>query len=122
MQTVVVQEADATEHLMGRRRDAAGRLAGDHLGASGQGAGRLSPIDASRGVEGRELRGIRIHRHVRAMMLDRLEGADRLPELLAPARVGDRVIERGPGRARELGTDEDRRPGYVVGRVVLAMG
>src|ERR1035441_9074482 len=52
--------------------------------------------------------------HVGELELDRLEGVDRLAELLALARVGDRVVGRPLSDAQCLGGDAE--PGAIQGR------
>jgi hypothetical protein len=56
----------------------------------------------------RRLGVLELHGHVRHQVLHGLEGADRLPELLAIARVRDRDIDHALGQSQALGGSAER--------------
>ena len=80
------------------RGDRAGEL-GLAVGAGG-GAG---------GVPGHRRGALGTDEHVREVVLDRLERADRAAELLAHLRVGQRHLQGGPRAAGRLGRDDRAR-------------
>ncbi len=110
MRVVLPGAADAAEHLdavldvglrggdtdargQGRRNGELG-LIGIRRGAGGVGGGHLGLLGAAQ--------------HLRAQVLDGLEAADRLAELLAHLGVGDRGVQRPSGDAGGLGRQHGR--------------
>ncbi len=81
------------------------------------GRGHLARVPRHRRRVDRRTGHLRPHQHPRAQVLDRLERPDRLPELLALARVPHRQLHR-PQRAPELQRGRQQRPRLPVHRGV----
>src|ERR1700756_3484551 len=115
MRVVLPGAADAAEHLNAifdvglRRGDAGARRQGRRnrvlvgvgirRGAGGIGGGPPRPLGLLGAAQ-----------HLRTKVLDGLEAADRLAELLAHLGVGDRGVQRPSGHAGGLGRPHRRRP------------
>ena len=84
-------------HRVERRLDE--RLADEQLGHRGVQRGAPRVLEAPGGAVGEQPRRLELHLHVGDAVRDRLELADRLAELRARARVGDRRLQQPLHRA-----------------------
>ena len=114
VRVVLPGDADAAEHLNAVLDVGLGRLDPDARG-DGRGNGQLAVIVVAGGAGGiggghRHLLGAA--QHLGAQVLDRLEAADRLAELLAHLGIGDGGIQRPTGDSRRFGGQHGR--GQVV--------
>src|SRR5262245_56982835 len=100
VEIVLPRVADAAVDLDAVLEDAARGFAGRGLGdVAGPPAVRVVGVDAHRRVVHRRSRPLERERHLRELVLDRLEAADRHVELLAFLRVRERHREDLASRA-----------------------
>jgi hypothetical protein len=107
---VLPGDADAAEHLDAVLGVGLGGLDPDARGDRG-GDGQLAGIAIACGagrVGGGDRHLLGAAQHLGAQVLDRLEAADRLAELLAHFRIRDRGVQRPPGDARRFGGQHGR--------------
>src|ERR1039458_2468997 len=81
-------------HLHRLARDPFGHLGGKRLGQSGFVVASLAGVFFAGGEVAKLARGFDLDGHVRQLVPDHLEVADRLAELLAVLRILDRAFER----------------------------
>src|SRR5208282_4014754 len=84
----------AAMHLHRLARDPLGHLGGERLGQSGLVVASLASVFFGGGEVAKLPRGLDLDGHVRQLVPDHLEVADRLAELLAVLRILDRAFER----------------------------
>src|SRR5213593_565306 len=113
LQRVLVGEADRAVRLMSDRRADPRRLADSHLGHRDLERG-VAAVGGAKRVGRRRARGRRVPGKHRQILLDHLEGADRLSELAPLGRVlrglAHKVVEaaRHLGGARQSAVEPDR--------------
>src|SRR4051794_26928767 len=103
----LLRVAVAAEDLDRLRRLAAGHLRGEELRLRALLRVRAALLLQPRGTQHEQPRGVDLHRHVGELVLDRLLGGDRLPELPPLARVLERRLVGRPGDADGLRSDPD---------------